>query len=87
MDFTHRDTARFTDNKVGFLPAADMLDASLTYNAASRKWRLSAYARNLLNEVTYGGDTPLTVAFGGPGASLSPLNKGRVIGGEFALNF
>ena len=87
VDFTHRDTARFTDNNVGFLPAADMLDASLTYNAASRKWRLSAYARNLLNEVTYGGDTPLTVVFGGPGASLSPLNKGRVIGGEFALNF
>ncbi|WP_293921283.1 TonB-dependent receptor, partial [Sphingobium sp. UBA5915] len=87
IDFTHRDSARFTDNNAGFLPAADMLDASLTYATASQRWRLSIYGRNLLNEVTYGGDTPLSAAFGGPGASLSPLNKGRVIGGEVALSF
>lgn len=87
VDFTHRDSARFTDNNVGFLPPADMLDASLTYTTADRAWRFSIYGRNLLNEVTYGGDTPLSAAFGGVGASLSPLNKGRVIGGEVALNF
>jgi len=87
VDFTHRDSARFTDNNIGFLPAADMLDASLTYTTTDRVWRVSIYGRNLLNEVTYGGDTPLSTAFGGVGASLSPLNKGRVIGGEVALSF
>ena len=64
-----------------------MLDASLTYTTTDRVWRVSIYGRNLLNEVTYGGDTPLSTAFGGVGASLSPLNKGRVIGGEVALSF
>ncbi|KZX53044.1 TonB-dependent receptor [Citromicrobium bathyomarinum] len=87
IDFTHRDSARFTDNNAGFLSPADMLDASLTYKTADQIWRFSVYGRNLLNEVTYGGDTPLPAAFGGPGASLSPLNKGRTIGGEVALSF
>ena len=64
-----------------------MLDASLTYKTADQIWRFSVYGRNLLNEVTYGGDTPLPAAFGGPGASLSPLNKGRTICGEVALSF
>ena len=30
---------------------------------------------------------PLPAAFGGTGASLSPLNRGRVIGGEVAISF
>lgn len=87
IDFTHRDSARFTDNNVGFLQGADMLDASLTFATANKTWRFSIYGRNLLNEVTIGGDTPLPTAFGGAGASLSPLNKGRVIGGEVAMSF
>ncbi|GAC1577448.1 MAG: TonB-dependent receptor [Sphingomicrobium sp.] len=87
IDFTHRDSARFTDNNVGFLQGADMLDASLTFATANKTWRFSIYGRNLLNEVTIGGDTPLPAAFGGAGASLSPLNKGRVIGGEVAMSF
>ncbi|WP_255504599.1 hypothetical protein [Novosphingobium sp. EMRT-2] len=64
-----------------------MLDASLTLATDNKHWRFSIYGRNLLNEVTIGGDTPLPAAFGGTGASLSPLNRGRVIGGEVAISF
>ncbi|GMM93965.1 MULTISPECIES: TonB-dependent receptor [Pseudomonadota] len=87
VSFTHRDKAAFTDNNVGFLQGADMLDASLTLATDNKHWRFSIYGRNLLNEVTIGGDTPLPAAFGGTGASLSPLNRGRVIGGEVAISF
>ncbi|WP_188643544.1 TonB-dependent receptor [Tsuneonella deserti] len=86
VSITHRDAARFTDNNVGFLDESEILDASLTL-ATGNHWRFSAYGRNLLNEVTIGGDTPLPVSFGGAGASLSPLNRGRVIGGEVAVTF
>ena len=79
--------AFFTDNNRGFLQGADMLDTSLTLTTADSHWRFSIYGRNLLNEVTIGGDTLLPAAFGGVGASLSPLNKGRVIGGEIAVTF
>jgi iron complex outermembrane receptor protein len=56
---------------------------------------LSAFGKNLKDEVTIGGDTQLPptfpggpafpvpgVGFDGPGATFSPLNKGRVYGLE-----
>ena len=64
-----------------------MLDASLTFAGNGNRYRLSVYGRNLLNQVTFGGDTPLPVAFGGPGASLSPLSRGRVIGAELSFSY
>lgn len=87
ISYNHRDGAAFTDNNRGQLIGADMLDASLTIATAGNSWRFSIYARNLLDEATFGGDTQLPTAFGGVGASFSPLNKGRVIGGEVAVNF
>jgi len=86
VSYNHRDGSAFTDNNRGLLLGADMLDASVTI-AADSSWRISAYARNLLDEATFGGDTQLPAAFGGVGASFSPLNKGRVIGGEVAVSF
>ena len=56
----------------------------------------TVYATNLLDEVTFGGDTQLpdSPAFGGDGPlgsrpppTFSPLNKGRVIGAEVRLKF
>ena len=87
VNYNHRDRAAFTDNNRGFMQAADMLDASVTLATADNGWRISAYARNLLNEVTIGNDTQLPAAFGGVGASFSPLNRGRIYGGEVAVSF
>jgi iron complex outermembrane receptor protein len=87
VSYDHRDKSYFTDNNQGFLQGANMLDASLTLTTQDRKLRLSIYGRNLLDEVTIGGDTILPATFGGAGASFSPLNKGRVIGAEVAVDF
>jgi len=87
VSYNHRDQAAFTDNNVGFLQGADMLDASLTLATSDKRWKFSIYGRNLLNEATIGSDVQLPAAFGGVGASFSPLNKGRVIGGEVAVSF
>lgn len=87
VSYNHRDGSAFTDNNRGLLLGADMLDASLTIATSDAGWRVSGYARNLLKEATFGGDTQLPTAFGGVGASFSPLNKGRVFGGEVAVSF
>jgi iron complex outermembrane receptor protein len=87
VSYNHRDRAAFTDNNRGFMQGSDMLDASVTLATADNGWRFSAYARNLLNEVTIGNDTQLPAAFGGAGASFSPLNRGRIYGGEVAVSF
>jgi hypothetical protein len=53
----------------------------------------AVYGTNLLDKVTFGGDTllPSSAAFGGgPGRArptFSPLNKGRVIGAEVRVRF
>jgi iron complex outermembrane receptor protein len=87
VNYNHRDQAAFTDNNIGVLQGADMLDASVTLATIDKHWKFSIYGRNLLNQVTLGGDTLLPSAFGGVGASFSPLNKGRVIGGEVSVSF
>jgi iron complex outermembrane receptor protein len=89
LDFAHRDEAAYTDNNRGMLNESDMLDASFGFSPESMPWVFSVYGRNLLSEVTFGGDTqlPPSAAFGGPGASFSPLNKGTVIGAEAQFRF
>jgi iron complex outermembrane recepter protein len=87
VNLNHRDAAAFTDNNLGTLNAADMLDASIGLSLMDERLRLSLFGKNLLDEVTEGSDTPLpnTPAFGGAGATFSPLNEGRVYGIE--LNY
>ncbi len=100
VDWSHRDLNYYTDNNLGVLNEADMLDASFGFSPqATESWVFSIYGRNLLSEATQGGDTqlPPTVAtipgfpfagpFGGTGASFSPLNKGTVIGAEAQFRF
>jgi iron complex outermembrane recepter protein len=84
VNFNHRDSAAYTDNNRGWLNAADILDASIGLRLMDERLRVSLFGRNLLNEVTEGNDTqlPNTPAFGGVGATYSPLNKGRVYGIE-----
>jgi iron complex outermembrane receptor protein len=99
IDFSHRDEAPYTDNNVGILNEADMLDASFGFSPDAAPWVISIYGKNLLSEVTHGGDTqlpptpaaipgfPFAGPFGGPGASFSPLNKGTVIGVEAQVRY
>ena len=98
--FQHRARFAYTDNNWGYNDAADMLDASVALHWEDRGLTLRLYARNLLDEVQFGGDTQLP--FGGgafsdgnnrpydpaPAAgTFSPLLKGRVLGAEVAARF
>jgi iron complex outermembrane receptor protein len=100
VSFNHRDQAPYTDNNLGLLKEADMLDASLSLYLMDRALKLSVYGKNLKDEVTIGGDTQLPAIFAGgplaeavlgvtpgPGATFSPLNKGRIIGFEAEYSF
>jgi len=84
LSFNRRDPAAYTDNNLGQLKEADMLDASLSIYLMDRALKLSAYGKNLKDEVTIGGDTQLGFF---PGATFSPLNKGRIIGFEVEYSF
>lgn len=87
LTLSHRDRAAYTDDNRGKLNRANILDASIAFRPMAGGWSVSLYGKNLLNEVTEGGDTQLPAAFGGPGATFSPLNKGRVIGAEVRFEF
>lgn len=75
----HRDAAFYTDNNLGKLRSADMIDARLALTFMDDSLIVSAFGRNLKDEVTIGGDTQLPIF---PGSTFSPLNKGRTYGLE-----
>jgi iron complex outermembrane receptor protein len=98
--FQHRAPYAYTDNNWGFNSASDRLDASLALQLDERGLTLTFYGRNLLDEVQFGGDTQLPFG-GGPfsdgnnrpfdphpaAGTFSPVNKGRVVGVELAVDF
>jgi iron complex outermembrane receptor protein len=91
LGINHRDASFYNDTNLGRLASADMIDVNLSYAPRQGGWRLSLYGDNLLNEVTWGGDTilPSTAAFGYSGGArptFSPLNRGRVIGVELRVS-
>lgn len=81
---SHRDRSYYTDNNRGFLNSADMLEASVALATPGERLNLSLYGKNLLDETTVGGDTQLPFF---PGATFSPLSKGRIVGIEAKLSF
>ena len=101
LNYSHRDEAAYTDNNLGVLNEADMLDASIGFSPDSMPWTFSIYGKNLLSEVTHGNDTqlppttfpgpvpgvPFAGPFGGPGASFAPLAKGTIVGVEAQLRY
>lgn len=93
VSFNHRDRAFYTDDNRGYLNKVDRLDANFTWIPVIGPLTFSIYGTNLLNKVTYGGDTqlPALALFGyragGPAPTYSPLNKGRVYGAEIRLKF
>lgn len=96
LHFNHRDASFYTDNNRGTLNAVDMLNVNFTFHPAAGPLSFAVYGVNLLDEVSFGGDTQLpdSPAFGGgvplggrPPPTFSPLNKGRVVGAELRLKF
>lgn len=79
----HRDAAFYTDNNLGKLRSADMIDAQLALAFMDGQLSVSAFGRNLKDEVTIGGDTQLPIF---PGSTFSPLNKGTTYGLEVRYN-
>jgi iron complex outermembrane receptor protein len=88
-----RDPNAYTDNNRGYLRAADMFNINVSLGFMDDQLTVSAFGKNLKDEVTIGGDTQLPANFpggpafpvpslSGPGATFSPLNKGRVYGLE-----
>ena len=84
LNYSHRDESAYTDSNRGTLNDANMLDANISLSPNSGDWTVSIYGKNLRDEATEGGDTQLPFA---AGATFSPLNKGRVVGAEFKVNF
>ncbi|HEX2140070.1 MAG TPA: TonB-dependent receptor [Woeseiaceae bacterium] len=94
----HRDDSFYTDNNAGRLRGADMFNVNVSVGFMDDQLIVSAFGKNLKDEVTIGGDTQLPPNFpGGPlfpvptlagdGATFSPLNKGRVWGAEVQYRF
>ena len=83
----HRDAAAYTDNNLGNLRESDTIDLSLNVRMMDDRLTLSAFGRNLTDEVTIGGDTQLPASFGVPGGTFSPLNKGRTVGVEVQYRY
>jgi iron complex outermembrane receptor protein len=78
----HRDDQAYTDNNLGQLPGADMVDARIAFGLLEEQLTVSLFGRNLLDEVTYGGDTQLPFFDPAASATFTPLNKGRIYGIE-----
>ena len=83
--YNHRDAAFYSDNNIGRLAEADMVEASVAYGPADGRWSLAAYGENLLDEATWGNDT--VIGGGSPVPTFSPLNKGRVLGLELRVRY
>ncbi|GAA5523791.1 vitamin B12 transporter BtuB [Microbulbifer aestuariivivens] len=86
LNFNHRDAVAYTDNNVGLLSEADMLDFSIGFAPDAGNYQLTLFGRNMLDEVTEGNNTQLPANLGGSGASFTPLNKGRVMGIELTYD-
>ncbi|MBB36039.1 MAG: TonB-dependent receptor [Hirschia sp.] len=96
ISINHRDKTYYTDTNLGYFEAVEIVDANFTFTPAGENYSFSIYGTNLTDETTYGGDTILPDAglFGGDGPTgprplptLSPLNKGRVVGAELRVSF
>jgi len=96
----NRPMIAYTDNNWGFNSASDRLNASLCVNLGEPAIRMTVFGRNLLDQVQFGGDTQLPFAGGAysdgnnrpfdphPAAgTFSPLEKGRTVGIDVALDF
>lgn len=97
--FQHKDAFAYSDNNLGWVSEADMLDASLAWVTPVEGLTVSLYGKNLLDEAIVGNDTQLP--FGGPlstgtaepfaerpqAGTFSTLKRGRIVGMELLKEF
>ena len=57
--YNHRDESFFTDNNLGRIEEADIVDASLSWRSEGGAWGVSLYGKNLTDDIINGGDTIL----------------------------
>ena len=74
--FAHRDDSAITDDNLGMLGSADILDASITFSP-NDTLTISLYGRNLLNDAQHRSDFDLTTL---ADSTYSPLKEGRALG-------
>lgn len=82
--FSHRDGSAYTDNNLGLLNGANIWDFNIGLTTQNQM-TVALYGKNMLNEVTHGGDTQLPASLGG--GAFAPLNKGRIVGLEVKFDF
>ncbi|GAB5450469.1 MAG: TonB-dependent receptor [Halioglobus sp.] len=89
INYAYRDEMAFTDNNLGFIDEAEVLDAGVDFHSNDGHWVFSLYGRNLLDENWHGGDTELPDDISGfaTGGTFSPLTAGIRYGAEVTYNF
>ncbi|MEO0410438.1 MAG: TonB-dependent receptor [Pseudomonadota bacterium] len=99
LNFQYRDRLAYTDNNLGWVQSANMLDFNIAYNTPVEGLTVSVYGRNMLDEVQVGGDTqtpfagPLSNGVAAPfdvfpaAGTFSPLNRGRTLGLEIGYSY
>jgi iron complex outermembrane receptor protein len=89
ITYSYRDEMAFTDNNLGYIDEAEVLDAGVDFRSNDEHWVFSLYGRNLLDNNWHGGDTQLPDDLSGfPfGGTFSPLTAGIRYGAEVQYNF
>lgn len=84
-DFGHVDRAAAQDNNTAFLSARNIWNGSLSYDLKGSDIKVTLFAKNILDKVTWAQASARSAAQGG-GAFLT-LNKGRVLGASIDMKF
>ena len=89
ISYAHRDESAYTDDNLGMIPQQNILDLDVDLKSPGGQWEFSLYARNLLDEVKYGGDNQLPATLGGVplGGTFAPLSQGRTYGIAITYTF
>ena len=89
INYAYRDEFAYTDSNLGFIEDVEIVDVGIDLRTNSGQWVFSLYGRNLLDEVSFGGDTQLPTSLSGVplGGTFSPLTPGRRYGLEITFNY
>ena len=81
VQYAYRDREYHSDDNTGFNRQLKKLEAGLDLHLADGRWAIGVYGKNLLDEVSHGGN--LRTSFG----VFSTLMKGRTFGLELTYRF
>ena len=86
VSYSYRGRSYLTDDNRGYTPEQNILDAGIDIAAASGRFSIGFYGKNLLDKAKHGSYTELPDAIGflslstPAGGSFAPLSKGRTFG-------